>query len=88
MKHWDPIGVASVPECADEYDDYVPEIYQMLAKGRSPKELLYYLWWLETSYMGLAGTPKAKSSMEAFAERLCKIPVSPGAPKGKASESA
>ena len=39
MKHWDPIGVASVPECADEYDDYVPEIYQMLAKGRSPKEL-------------------------------------------------
>ena len=83
MKHWDPIGVASVPECADEYDDYVPEIYRMLAKGRSPKELLYYLWWLETSYMGLAGTPKARRKTEAFAEILCKISVSTGAPNAR-----
>lgn len=36
MDHWDPIGVAEVPEAADEYDTYVGHIGRMLREGKPP----------------------------------------------------
>jgi hypothetical protein len=70
MSHWDPIGVASIPEAADEYDAYVPAIYKMLIERKSAHDIFGYLWWLETEHMGLSGDRQTTS---AFAERLCKI---------------
>ena len=27
MREWDPIGVAGIPQAADEYDTYVGKVY-------------------------------------------------------------
>jgi hypothetical protein len=63
MQEWDPIGVAGVPEAADEYDAYADKAYVMLMDERAPAEALSaYLLEVATSYMGLPST-------EALAER-------------------
>ena len=33
MEHWDPIGVSEMPEAADEYDSYIPNIKALLRAG-------------------------------------------------------
>jgi hypothetical protein len=53
MQHWDPIGVADVPEAQDEYDSYVGPVYRLLASGASDAELIDYLYNTETETMGL-----------------------------------
>lgn len=35
MEEWDPIGVRGVPEAADEYDSYLPQIGSRLHDGRN-----------------------------------------------------
>lgn len=70
MRQWDPIGVASIPEAADEYDSYIPAIYKLLIERRSVTEIFNYLWWLETEHMGLIGDRQAT---EEFATRLIEI---------------
>ena len=52
---WDPIGVREIPGAEDEYDAYVPEIYSLLLKRASFKEVFSFLWQLETEHMGLPG---------------------------------
>jgi predicted AlkP superfamily pyrophosphatase or phosphodiesterase len=71
MGKWDPIGVASMPEAADEYDSYIPAIYKLLIERKPVAEIFDYLWWLETEHMGLTGDRQAT---EAFAMRLTEIP--------------
>jgi len=70
MGQWDPIGVAAVPEAADEYDAYVPTIYGLLVDRKSTLEIFEYLWWLETQHMGLGGDRQAT---EAFAAKLAAL---------------
>lgn len=70
MSNWDPIGVAGIPEAADEYDSYVPAIYKMLIERKSPEDIFSYLWWLETEHMGLSGDRQATA---AFAQRLYNL---------------
>ena len=53
MRHWDPIGVADVPEAADEYDSYIAQVYRILAGTRSADELIEFLYRTETQAMGL-----------------------------------
>lgn len=55
MREWDPIGVAGVPEAADEYDDYVPTIHLLLIRREPAARILDYLWEVETRHMGLCG---------------------------------
>lgn len=38
-KEWDPIGVAGIPEAQDEYNAYVSEVYRLLSRRASAKEL-------------------------------------------------
>jgi hypothetical protein len=26
LERWDPIGIGNIPECVDEYDDYIPRL--------------------------------------------------------------
>ncbi len=54
MRHWDPIGVADVPDAQDEYDSYVGPVYRLLASGGSDKELVDFLYKTETETMGLS----------------------------------
>jgi len=53
--NWDPIGVRTFSEPKDEYDAYVPVIYNLLKSGASQAEIFDYLWTLETRHMGLEG---------------------------------
>ena len=70
LSEWDPIGVASIPEAADEYDGYVPVIYKMLIERKPISEIFDYLWWLETEHMGLSGDRQAT---DTFAKRLLAL---------------
>jgi hypothetical protein len=67
---WDPIGVGSAVEAQDEYDSYVGQIYKLLLKRSSKKDIFDYLWWLETVHMGLVGDRQAT---ERFAEQLLQL---------------
>jgi hypothetical protein len=56
FREWDPIGV-NTDAPADEYDNYVPQVYELLANGASHEETFRYLWSVETEQMGLQGRP-------------------------------
>src|SRR6266581_4716198 len=47
MDHWDPIGVAGVPEAQDEYDSYIHQIHGMLIRREAKYKLVDFLWWAE-----------------------------------------
>lgn len=57
MREWDPIGVAGVPEAADEYDSYVNGVARLLIRRQSVSAIHEYLWQAETQQMGLCGDP-------------------------------
>lgn len=69
LTDWDPIGVPGIPD--DEYDNYIPAIYGMLAQGRSEQEIADYLSQIEIDWMGF--TP-VRSHLEAVARKLLLIP--------------
>jgi hypothetical protein len=48
---WNPIGF-DVPD--DEYDSYIPAVYQLLRGGASAEEISRRLWTFETTDMRLA----------------------------------
>jgi len=55
MRDWDPIGVAGIPEAADEYDAYADQAYVMLMDQRATAEAISaYLFDIATRHMGLS----------------------------------
>ena len=52
MAEWDPIGVAGIPEAADEYDTYVGAVGRMLREGRGADEIRAYLTFVRVDRMG------------------------------------
>lgn len=53
-EEWDPIGVncdAGGP--TDEYDSYALKLYSMLKSNASRDEILNYLVWVRTEYIGI-----------------------------------
>jgi len=56
MREWDPIGVADVPQAADEYDAYAATVYVMLMDQRASRdEIEAYPFDIAANHMGLAG---------------------------------
>jgi hypothetical protein len=45
---WDPIGIAGWPQCRDEYESYVPHVFQLLKRTGDGREVAEYLYWLST----------------------------------------
>jgi hypothetical protein len=71
MREWDPIGVAGVPEAADEYDSYGAEAYVMLVDQRATAEVLAsYLLRIATQHMGLSATEELAERSERAAKTL------------------
>jgi hypothetical protein len=70
LREWDPIGIADAQNAKDEYDEYVPTVYKLLIRRAHESEIFDYLWWLETTHMGLCGD---RQRTLAFARRLTKI---------------
>ena len=66
----DPIGVAEFSEAQDEYSSYVAEVYRLLSRRATVRELFDYLWWLETHHMGLSGD---RQRTENIAARLTEV---------------
>jgi hypothetical protein len=73
MQHWDPIGVADIPEAADEYDSYIGSVYRILAGTRSEEELVEFLHRTETETMGL--NPRPRESLREVAQQLLSLDV-------------
>lgn len=72
LREWDPIGIQEFPGAHDEYDSYVPDIYELLVK-KEPVEIVFaYLWQLETEHMGLRGD---QVRTQEFALRLIDIAI-------------
>jgi len=71
MQEWDPIGVADIPEAADEYDSYINQIHGLLIRREPLDKLVDFLWWVETEHMGLAGN---RCRTEQVAARLLRLP--------------
>lgn len=59
MESWDPIGVADVPDAADEYDSYVPAVGAKLKAEASVEEIARYLSFVRTRLMSLPPNPAA-----------------------------
>lgn len=73
MRHWDPIGVADIPEAQDEYDSYIGGVYQLLASGADDMRMASHLAAIQTERMGL---PKQAVFLMDVARRLREIDVS------------
>ena len=52
-EEWDPIGVNDMPDAEGEYDSYALQVFQMLNQGKNKADMLAYLEWVETEYIGL-----------------------------------
>jgi hypothetical protein len=64
---WDPIGVAEIPQCADEYDCCIGGAYSLLSKGASDSAIAEYLWRQANHHMGLGvSLESTKPTVEAL----------------------
>lgn len=73
LKEWDPIGIQDIPQAQDEYDSYIPDVYELILSNRTEKEVFDYLWGIETERMGLSGD---KKHTQTIAHKLFKLSVS------------
>jgi hypothetical protein len=69
MTEWDPIGVAGIPEAADEYDAYVGVIGGML-RDRAGSVAIAYLADVRSHRMGLGPSPEGEKAAQDVAGRL------------------
>lgn len=74
MRDWDPIGVADIPEAADEYDSYIASIYRILVDARSEEAMVDFLYRTETETMGLTGS--SRDRLREVARKLLTLDVS------------
>jgi hypothetical protein len=64
MNGWDPIGVADVPEAADECDMYIGDIYALIARGTSAQEISSHFRAIEVERIELT-IPDAQRALVA-----------------------
>jgi hypothetical protein len=53
LDEWDPIGVGSNPNLADEYDSYIPRIIKALDTGETPEAIAELLFGIEVNWGGV-----------------------------------
>ena len=73
MEKWDSIGVRDVPEAQDEYDSYILQLYGLLRKQSSAKDIIDYLYKIETEWMGLSSS---KEALHSVVQELLGLDVS------------
>ena len=55
FQEWDPIGVGTNPNLADEYSGYIRGVYEVAMKTRSGLAVAERLSHIEKEFMGLPG---------------------------------
>jgi hypothetical protein len=63
LDEWDPIGIGSLEEAHDEYDNYIPTIYRMMQEQAGIEKLALHLGKLEKITMGLKSRPEENRSV-------------------------
>lgn len=51
---WDPIGVSGVAEARDEYQTYIPQIFQLTKMEHPEEKIAAHLNMIQTEQMGLS----------------------------------
>lgn len=72
LRDWDPIGIGSMPDAADEYDSYIPDIAYLVSSNASVEEIQKYLFDVVSVHMGLS-PPIEFDDMRAAAESLHRL---------------
>ena len=54
---WDPIGINDAVTATDEYDNYAPEVYKMIANGADAITVAKYLTYVDTKLLGSTANP-------------------------------
>jgi hypothetical protein len=72
MKDWDPIGIRDEPGAANEYDNYIPKIYQLLIFHASVSQIQDYLFEIVDERMGMS-PPATHENMRPTAEALKEL---------------
>ena len=68
MEDWDPIGVAGIPQAADEYDGYIPGVLGLVLRRATPSAIADHLDHICSERMELK--PDRRRSMTAAAKLL------------------
>ena len=73
-EEWDPIGINETDCPRDEYDTYAHQVFSMLHNGSTREEILSYLVWARTEYIGMGekGDPPSAAD-ENTASRAMQI---------------
>lgn len=61
LREWDPIGVAHIAECSNEYDRYARTISRLLSDGIDGYKLTAYLCKVQTVEMGLSSVDEERN---------------------------
>ena len=72
LSDWDPIGIAGIPQAADEYDGYVADIAQMVEAGSAVSTLAKHLMMIEVERMGLSGNANRAQSVAAKLKSIAR----------------
>lgn len=60
---WDPLGVAGVPQARDEYEAYVPKVFQLVKATPDGRDVVDYLGRLRVTHMGVQADPTHDSNI-------------------------
>jgi hypothetical protein len=63
LMEWDPIGVAGVPEAADEYDCMIAPIMRQLSEGATAGPLAAWITGERVAHFGLDAQPEADNAL-------------------------
>ena len=56
---WDPCQAAGVPQARDEYNGYLPQVFQLVRRGANAQAVAEHLATIERERMGLPGDAAA-----------------------------
>jgi hypothetical protein len=64
---WDPIGVRGQPDARNEYEDYLPQVFNLVRDGVDKQKVADYLLLVEREEMGMNEQPdRAREIVEAL----------------------
>lgn len=72
LKEWDPIGIAKVPECSDEYESYEDGIAKMIMGSKGISKIAEHLNDIVFLNIGLSGSEESKKNNIRTATILVK----------------
>ena len=70
IEEWDPIGVAGIPQAADEYDSYVGVVGRILREHGTTDEIARYLTDIRENHMAFGPSAAGRAQDGSVAARL------------------